>query len=44
MPSREDIEVTRQLLKGAQLVGIHLLDHVIIGNGQYYSLKEKGHL
>jgi DNA repair protein RadC len=39
-PSREDIELTRQLLGGAQFLGIPLLDHIILGNGNYQSLRE----
>lgn len=42
-PSREDIEVTRRLIETGKILGIELLDHVIIGDGNYYSLKEKGH-
>lgn len=42
-PSREDIEVTRRLIEAGKIVGIDLLDHLIIGDGRYYSLKEKGH-
>lgn len=43
-PSREDIEVTRRLSEAGKLVGIELLDHVIIGDGSYTSLKEKGYV
>lgn len=43
-PSREDIEVTRTLSKAGELVGIALLDHVIIGDDRYISLKEEGYL
>lgn len=39
-PSREDIELTRQLLKGSQLLCIPLLDHLILGNGNYQSIRE----
>ncbi len=39
-PSREDIELTRQLLAGAQFLGIPLLDHLILGNGTHQSLRE----
>ncbi|MDZ8186580.1 MAG: DNA repair protein RadC [Nostoc sp. ChiSLP02] len=39
-PSQEDIELTRQLLTGAQLLGIPLLDHLILGNGNHQSLRE----
>ena len=41
-PSREDIEVTKRLKKSGELMGIDLLDHIIIGNGRYVSLKERG--
>jgi DNA repair protein RadC len=39
-PSQEDIELTRQLLAGSQLLGIPLLDHLILGNGNHQSLRE----
>ncbi|AFZ27900.1 DNA replication and repair protein RadC [Cylindrospermum stagnale PCC 7417] len=39
-PSDADIELTRQLLSGAQLLGIPLLDHLILGNGTHQSLRE----
>ncbi|GAX36215.1 RadC family protein [Nodularia sp. NIES-3585] len=39
-PSEEDIELTRQLLAGAELLGIPLLDHLILGNGNHGSLRE----
>jgi DNA repair protein RadC len=41
-PSREDIAVTGKLKDAGQIVGIEVLDHVIIGDGRYVSLKEKG--
>lgn len=41
-PSKEDIEVTKRLISVGQIVGIDVLDHVIIGDGRFYSLKEKG--
>jgi DNA repair protein RadC len=40
-PSPEDIEVTKQLAKAAELLDIELLDHIIIGNPRYVSLKER---
>ncbi|EFV74948.1 MULTISPECIES: RadC family protein [Cytobacillus] len=43
-PSREDIEMTKRLREAGELIGIPVLDHVIIGNGRYISLKEKGYL
>jgi DNA repair protein RadC len=39
-PSPEDIELTRQLLAGAQVLNIPLLDHLILGSGNYQSLRQ----
>ncbi|MGM3306676.1 RadC family protein [Anabaena sp. WFMT] len=39
-PSEADIELTRQLLAGAELLSIPLLDHLILGNGTHQSLRE----
>jgi DNA repair protein RadC len=39
-PSPEDINLTKQLLSGAQLLAIPLLDHLILGNGDYRSLRQ----
>lgn len=39
-PSPEDIALTRQLLSGAQLLAIPLLDHLILGNGSFTSLRQ----
>ncbi len=39
-PSPEDIALTRQLLAGGQLLGIPLLDHLILGNGDHRSLRQ----
>ncbi|AFQ46021.1 RadC family protein [Desulfosporosinus meridiei] len=41
-PSQEDIEVTRRLADGGKILGIEVLDHVIIGDNRYISLKERG--
>lgn len=41
-PSGEDINLTHRLSECGKLIGIELLDHIIIGNGIYISLKEKG--
>ncbi|WP_097159183.1 RadC family protein [Bacillus oleivorans] len=43
-PSREDIEVTKRLNECGKIIGIELLDHLIIGENRYVSLKEKGYL
>ena len=41
-PSTEDRNLTRALEEGGNILGIPLLDHVIIGDGRYYSMKEHG--
>ena len=41
-PSPEDIEITRRLSEAGEIIGIEVLDHVIIGDRDYVSLKEKG--
>ena len=41
-PSPEDVAITRELVSAGKLLGIDLLDHIVIGNGQrYVSLNEK---
>ena len=42
LPSNEDISITNRLKECSKLIGIELLDHIIIGDGVYISLKEKG--
>lgn len=41
-PSREDIEITRRLKEAGEIIGIKVLDHIIIGNGEYLSFVESG--
>lgn len=43
-PSREDIEVTKRLVESGKVIGIELLDHIIIGDKKFISLKEKGYV
>lgn len=43
-PSPEDIEVTKRLQEAGYIIGIELVDHVIIGDHQFTSLKEKGYM
>ncbi|MCR8850123.1 DNA repair protein RadC [Rossellomorea sp. SC111] len=43
-PSREDIEVTKRLVECGRIIGIDVLDHLIIGEKKFISLKEKGYL
>jgi DNA repair protein RadC len=42
-PSREDREVTKRLGEAAEILGIEVMDHVIVGDG-YFSMKEHGML
>ena len=42
MPSAEDSAVTEQMRQAGELTGIHLADHIIIGDTTYYSFKEWG--
>ncbi|TMN23737.1 DNA repair protein RadC [Lentibacillus cibarius] len=41
-PSQEDGHITRRLADSGKTIGIELLDHVVIGDRQFVSLKEKG--
>jgi DNA repair protein RadC len=43
-PSREDILLTRRFEKCGRILGIEIVDHIIIGDGSYESLKEGGYL
>ncbi len=40
-PSDSDIEITKEIVKAGNLLGIEVLDHIIIGGRKYVSLKEK---
>jgi DNA repair protein RadC len=40
-PSPEDEDVTRQLVAAGQVLDIEVLDHIIIGNPRYISLRER---
>lgn len=41
-PSEEDIFATKRLQKAGELLGIRLLDHLVIGDGVYRSMKSDG--
>ena len=41
VPSDEDIEITRRLVKAGTLLGIELIDHLVVTEAGYTSLKEK---
>ena len=38
-----DVKVTRDLIRGGQLLKMEVLDHVIVGNGNFSSLRSLGH-
>ena len=41
-PSQEDVQVTEQMVNAGRLLDIEVLDHLIIGQQRYVSLKERG--
>ncbi len=41
-PSREDVEVTRQMVMAGELLGIEVLDHLVLARSGYVSLRERG--
>jgi DNA repair protein RadC len=41
-PSPEDVQVTRTINQAGQLLGIEVLDHIIVGQDSWVSLKERG--
>ena len=41
-PSREDLELTRRLMRAGELLGIPVLDHVVVAEGGYCSIAERG--
>lgn len=41
-PSREDIDLTGRLRQAGELMGVRVLDHIIIGNGDYISFADRG--
>ncbi|WP_270838380.1 RadC family protein [Peptacetobacter hiranonis] len=39
-PSNEDMHITDRLIECGKIIGIEVIDHIIIGDGIYYSFKE----
>ena len=39
-PSADDIQLTHRLVAAGALLGVDVLDHIIVGDGRYYSFKE----
>ena len=40
-PSPEDVDVTRSLIQAGELMQIDVLDHLIIGQGRWISMREQ---
>lgn len=40
-PSQQDIEITKTIMEAGKIINIEVIDHLIIGDGRYISLKEK---
>ena len=43
-PSEQDIQLTHRLVEAGELLGIKFLDHLVIGDGSFISLKEQGYM
>jgi DNA repair protein RadC len=41
-PSPEDVRLTERLREAGALLGIVVLDHLVIGDGRFTSLRERG--
>ena len=41
-PSKQDVLITRRVTEAGRLIGVELLDHIIIGDNCFISLKDKG--
>jgi DNA repair protein RadC len=40
-PSKQDIEVTRQIYEAGRIMGIELLDHIVLGKNEYASIRQQ---
>ena len=43
-PSEADISITRKLIKSGEMLGIKVVDHIIIGDKNYFSIAERGYI
>lgn len=43
-PSHDDLRLTKRLYEAGEILGIRIIDHLIIGDNRYLSLKERGQL
>ena len=39
---QDDIKITKRLVEAGEIMGIEILDHIIVGDDRYVSLKERG--
>jgi len=44
LPSNEDRECTKRLVKAGKILGIRVLDHIVIGHDGYYSFADAGYI
>ena len=40
-PSQDDIQITKRLIEAGEIIGINILDHIVIGDNVFCSMKEK---
>lgn len=43
VPSQEDLQITQRLRDVGEMMGVHILDHLIIGKGRYVSFVDDGY-
>ena len=43
-PSEDDVKITRRLKETGEILGIRVLDHLVVGDGCYYSFADEGQL
>lgn len=43
-PSNQDIKITREIVRAADMLNINILDHIIIARGNYYSFADEGEI
>jgi DNA repair protein RadC len=41
-PSEDDLKITRKLVESGKILGIEVIDHLILGENNFYSFREKG--
>ncbi len=41
-PSDGDVEVTKRVVEAGKMLGVEVRDHVVIGDGKFFSMREKG--